>query len=288
MILTPFTLEEKTMLAWISDGSPVSWSDTIKLDNVKTVDILGSILNQGYEGLLDYNVGIKELTIPWQEGGMDAEAEWVLVFDQSLHEIDNISEDTHCSLEGMIEGKWMKPMLGKGQIEWGPASIGNNVMTLEGKIDIKLGNLVSKKEPFPMYSIVVEFSTASGNLVTHTTSTIDLKKIPIVELVRAVKDKTPKDLDIRAINLGANGKNAAYVNHSRKQIASIFKSWPTLISNHSNIINNARAELFEELIEDMEYIPAGGKATLSIFDQLVTKSATTPVAKCSLILTQPS
>lgn len=255
------------MIAWISDGSPVMWRDTIKLEGIRKVAPLGLKLNQNYEGLVDNGVGINQLSIPWQKNGLDAEAEWVLVFEQPLHEINNISADTTCWLEGMIEGKWMRPMVAEGEIDWGPASIGNNVMTLERNIHIKLGNLDSKIEPFPQYSIIVEFITAAGEHVTHRTSTQDLKGIPVIELVQAVKDNTPPGMNIQAVNLGANGKKAAYVNHSLKKIASIIESWPSLIFNHSKIINNARKELFEELIEDKDYIPAGGVATLQIYDQ---------------------
>ena len=175
----------------------------------------------------------------------------------------------------MIEGKWMNPMLQKGMIEWGPASIGNNVMTQSKKIRVCLGDFNSKSDNFPQYKIEVNFKTACGEDVLHQTSTKDLCNVPIVELVKAVQANLPNDCNIHTINLGANGKKAAYVNDSNKKLASIlkgiFSSFPGFSKSDStkflDIANNARAELFEELVEDEEYIPAGGKATLQIKDQ---------------------
>jgi hypothetical protein len=258
--------QEIKMITWISDGSIVKWHDTIKLEGVCKVDKLGLNNNQSYEGLVDKNVAINDLTIPWQESGLDAEAEWVLVFEKPLHEIDNISENTGCWLEGMIEGKWMKPMLVEGEIDWGPASIGNNVMTHGKNIKLKLGDFVSDNS-FPQYSITVKFCSAAGDEVTHKTSTKDLRGIPIVELVQAVKDKTPNEIKVQAVNLGANGRKAAYVNESHNKLLSFIKAVPSLFTEHPDIINKARLELFKELIEDKEYIPSQGAATLQVFDQ---------------------
>jgi hypothetical protein len=96
-----------------------------------------------------------------------------------------------------------------------------------------------------------------------------------VELVRSIKENTPKDIKIQAVNLGANGKKAAYVNDLYKKISCVFHAVPTLITDHSNILNRARQELFKELIEDKGYIPPKSAVTLDVLYQKERMSSCT-------------
>lgn len=172
--------------AWLTDGSPVRFLDTVKL-KTKPSSFL-PFLKESYEGLLDPNVFIGYGCIAWEEGGHDTELEWALIFEQPIGEI-SISEGTPCTLQGMIEGKNLSALLGTHSIPWKPASLSNNVIAtldpdskeLTGGVKTTLGQLQEDlREQKPIASMHLSFPCINGSILpTRTVSSAVLEKFSV-------------------------------------------------------------------------------------------------------------
>ncbi len=274
------------MIAWITDGSLVRWADTHR-PGVWVHGLQARLFFEAYEGLVDSAVEVGTLSVPMDESktryGLDGEAEWVVDFGAPIADLD-ISADTECTLKGMIEGKWVAPMVQAGEIDWATPSLGNNVMTASG-FRTKLGEIgKGRSSGVPRLEIAVRFSAMNGEERTHTTLTgdvgrhevDDLEEVPVLGLVRGVAEWSRENRgegEITAVNLGAAGKKAAYVNEPTRIRQSAKEACGTTLARtllHLNpleamdLVNNARVHLFQTLIDDREYADPSQSVELTL------------------------
>jgi len=264
----------KTVTAWITDGSTISFSDTHKL-NTDVIPTL-TTLTEEYEGLVDPSVFIGKGHVSWETGGHDAELEWVLIFEKPLVEI-NISEETNCILQGMIEGKNLSKLLGEEQIDWEPASLKNNVIatqdnnnaSITGGIPTCLGALNGKAILATMR--LSNFTKENGSILPERVvdSTV-LEKFPVIKFLKELKERAD-DFgmnDCRIVNLGSNGKQSGYVNnrtYKMDAILSVLKHNPLELIK-KGFSDHVRHQLIKDLIEEKEGMAKGSETLLQVFD----------------------
>lgn len=265
--------------AWITDGSAVTFLDTHKL-NVTVPS--NAIFKKGYyEGLTDQNVFIRSGSIGWQEGGHDAELEWVLIFDRPITEM-TFTDKTECTLQGMIEGKNLAQLLGEGEIPWAPASIGNNVIATMDDTGQEIVGGVEKitlqdlQRDDILATMRLNFKKEDGGTIpTREVPSTVLKDLPVVELLEALKKSADEYglTDCRVVNLGANGKHSAYVNNTFLKLEAVLEEISSrdgilaiLRTGFEGVRDKVRNELIKELIEEEKGIGKGCEAHLQVFD----------------------
>jgi hypothetical protein len=257
----------------------VTFSDTFKLDTKVPPNSI--FTKEKYEGLVDRNVFIGSGRIDWEEGGHDAEVEWVLIFDRPITEI-TFTDNTECTLQGMIEGKNLARLLGDKEIPWEPASIGNNVIAtmditgqeITGGIPNITLNDLTRNNSLAIMRLSFE-KEDGGILPTREVSSTELRDVPIVELLKELAGKAQEYglADCCAVNLGANGKNSAYVNNTLYKREAFFKEMFSISGLFANlkhgingITDRVRDELIKELIDDKRGMKQGGEARLQVFN----------------------
>ncbi|WP_319549569.1 hypothetical protein [Desulfogranum marinum] len=262
--------------AWITDSSAITFLDTHKT-NV-TVPSESIFKKNKYEGLTDNQVFIGFARIDWEEGGHDAELEWVLIFDQPITEI-TFTDKTECTLQGMIEGKNLAKLCGEKEIKWGPASIGNNVIATmdETNQEIAGGKKITFKDlqgDDVLATMRLSFKKENGEEIqTREVPSTVLKKFPVVELLEELKKNAGKYglEDCCVVNLGANGKESAYVNNRLLQIEAVLKEnlspegiLTNLTKGSGELKDRVRDELIKKLIDDQKGMGRGSKAHLEV------------------------
>lgn len=190
-------------LLWMTDGSPVEFSDTESLAPVMTPPFL--LEPQPYEGALDYlpAFGNTEL-VANSNFYVSVEAEWVLVKPEGF--TDLVDENTEVILQGMSDTKYFAAFL-EHQDLWQPASIGNNVMAEGEGIKTTLGALARGEVNA---EVTLSYSDVKGRLHTFTSNSQSLSTIPLVEFINQVI-RTHSEV-ITHINLGAIEPESAWVN----------------------------------------------------------------------------
>ena len=261
----------ESVVAWITDGSPVIFRDTHKLET-ETKPWFGH--KRRFEGLVDMSVCLGSCSIPWQEGGHDAELEWVLFFDQPINEISDIDSNTSCILQGMIEGKNLYYLRGEDEIDWAPATIGNNVVATKGgntlsNIGGRRVNLGQLSESTVLATMYLKYRKENGTLLSERVvpSTV-LEKLHIVDYVKELSRRASEFglQGSRVVNLGANGDTSGYVNDQKRQIGSFIKTF-FATTEFERVLNGCRHRLIQKLIGDKEGMGRGEEATLEVYQR---------------------
>ncbi len=195
------------MRVWITDGSPVPFTDVQPLPAKHPGSIGGEV---AYKGGLDENVPVGSTTVAAQDTA-DAfvpEAEWCVLFPNGvsrfLNEPDALNASTHVVLQGMIEGKWLNRLA--GDLVWRPASLDNNLLADGPGIRTTLGDIDAG---LVEGDIKVRYACRTGSR-TQTASAAVLKGQNILGLVRAVlKLCRDESFLVDAVNCSARGANSA-------------------------------------------------------------------------------
>lgn len=202
--------------AWITDGSRARFSDTAHLKGTK------------YEGWLDERVAVRYGSVAPGEAGYEGEAEWVVEFAEPVAKLaaaGKLGASTKVRLRGMIEGKEMKGLARPGYAPWAPFSIGNNVLTDGATPWMTLEQLDAQSDRF---QVAVQFSSRKGQAISHTSRWSDVapnQKTPpsatVLKIAKGFSQWTemeyPEWRDIRLVNVGAQGRDSAYVNETGRQ-----------------------------------------------------------------------
>lgn len=193
-----------TPLLWMTDGSPVVFSDTQKLDPVMTPKtLLGS---QAYEGSLDWTPSTGDTQLPvYRDSLVTLEAEWVLIKDDGFQSL--VDENTLVTLQGMTDGKYFYEFMQDTQF-WLPASIGNNVIAKGDGLLVSLGDLQQGRINA---SIDIRYIDANGNEKRYRSSSQSISELPLVPLINQII-QTHSDV-VTHINLGAIEPESAWVNN---------------------------------------------------------------------------
>ena len=203
LILLVFTKGLFGMDTFMMDGSTLTFSDTRPLfDNYEgQIDIVPTGSNAIYKGL------------------QSAEAEWVIVAD--LFFTGNENENDFITLHGMAEGKDFKAFE-QDQSRWCPASLENNVMTDGPGIRMTIGEAQQGFDG----AVKVEYQ-AQDESISFISTGLDLKGVDLLRIIKSVAKEYPNTA-VRAINLGAIGKNAAFVNNTTLRVTAALPSFPWL------------------------------------------------------------
>lgn len=264
-------MSDTTVAVWITDGSLPVFSDTHHL-TTKTPKQL-HLFSSNFEGLIDRQVMIGSGSIPWQQGGHDAELEWALCFDDPLAEIE-ITEHTPCTLQGMIEGKNLQFLLGEKQIPWSPASIGNNVIAsadtsphdLSGGIRTTIGDILNQEIQATMR---LSFRMENGSMLPERVVDISvLQDFPLLKFLHELQTKADAFhlTGCRIINLGANGKDSGYVNNMQNIFLSVLGEILLPLKGFDNLSHRIRHRLVNELIMARKGMARGSDAALKVYD----------------------
>lgn len=190
-------------LLWMTDGSPVVFKDTQKLESVLTpASILGQ---QPYEGAVDYlpAVGDTEL-LALQNHYVSLEAEWVLIKSDGF--TSPVDSSTEVILQGMADTKFFSAFY-ENQGLWQPASIGNNVIAEGFGIKTTLGELANGEVNA---NLSIRYKDARGRQHEYKSNAQSISDLPLIEIINAVIDNN-SDV-ITHINLGAIEDESAWVN----------------------------------------------------------------------------
>jgi len=196
-------LSHADYLLWMTDGSPVEFSDTESLAPVMTPPSL--LEPQPYEGALDYlpAIGDTELVADTRFF-VSVEAEWVLIKPEGFSEL--VDENTEVVLQGMSDTKYFAAFL-EHQDLWQPASIGNNVIAQGEGIKTTLGALARGEVNA---DVTLSYLDVRGRLHTFTSNSQSLATMPLIEFVNQVI-RSHSEV-ITHINLGAIEAESAWVN----------------------------------------------------------------------------
>lgn len=233
---------------WITDGSPIPFSDVRTLD-VDHRGLLG--LHFPYKGLIDPAVpcGAATITASRPDDVLVAEAEWVVLFPEGaarhVAEPERLVADTPVILQGLIEGKWLNRLL--GTTAWAPATLGNNLLATGPGIATTLGAI----EAGAVGTVRVEYPHAAGGARTsrsQSASLADLRGQNVLELVRAVLRhcrRTGSPVD--GIDLGAVGARAAVVTEPQR-VAATMRMRLLPVPNPLNLLPARRFALMERTV----------------------------------------
>jgi hypothetical protein len=209
-----------TMGVWITDGSLVEWSDTVRLEATfpmgRWPEVVAGALGEGLdarlEGIVDAAVAVGGAEVAARDGGLDVVAEWVALFDRPLAAMDDAGPATPCVLQGMIEGTWLGELARAGDVAWSAAAGGNNVVARGRGIATTLGALATGDEGLAQARATVYVPMAAGGGRAPSVTGADLARVPVVETVRAVQQwcRAHPEVDVRGVHFGAAGEMAAY------------------------------------------------------------------------------
>ncbi|GAA3936759.1 hypothetical protein [Litoribacillus peritrichatus] len=198
---------------WMTDGSPVDFADTIKIEEAKTPEsLLGGHV---YEGAVDPLVVFGTYQLPVDESAyVSVEAEWVLILPDTSGEIDL---DTPVKLQGMIDGKYFAEFL-ENQTHWLPASIGNNLIASGPGIETTLRAILAGDVNA---TIELSYEDKWGLQQTFTSNSLSLAELPLLALVNGVLHR---DGSVQYVNLGAIESSSAFVNAESIRTVAILRS----------------------------------------------------------------
>ncbi len=242
-----------TARVWITDGSWPVFSDTTRL-RAKHPALF--FLRTRYEGFVDPSVprGSASVSPERDDDALYVEAEWLVEFrdgiERYLAEPRLVDAATEITVQGMIEGKWMNRLL--GTTAWRPASIGNSLIAAGPGLATCVGAL----EWGEGGSMRLSYRTAGGALRTQQASVADLRGHNAVGLIREVLRVCARDgAGLDAINLGAVGEGAAFVNERAR-----FKS-----AAHP-FAHVAKTRLVSSVLDEGLALPPGGSAAMVVLD----------------------
>lgn len=271
--------------AWITDGSPVIFDETMKMETEIETSFIEELFSRTYEGIVDEVVQTGEISVPFQKGGHDAELEWALIFEDPLPEIE-ITPETECRLQGMIEGKNLGKLLGPNRISWLPSSLGNNVLAMTDNntnpfvsgIKVKLKDLMARDIIAQMHLTFTPQNDDLPVVARHIPSTL-LRNFPLIEFLRELSSKAElfNLNDVQIINLSAIGEESGYVNEGFRKAEALLESlFDGIISlrrirrntglTNSDISDRIRDKLVRNVIEEKAYIKQGTSAFLFVSD----------------------
>ena len=274
-----------TTPVWITDSSMVEWQDTVRLSvpfprwkwPQAINDALGGDIDDSYEGLVDPAVPHGGVQLEWREGGLDPEAEWILLFDKPLIQYESIGPETPCRLQGMIEGKWIAPLAKKDNVHWAESTLGNNLIARGHGITTTLGGILEGRDNVPGAMVMVNFQMANGDMAVHRAFGEKLMHLPVIDIVKAVwewaRENPEQGGAVSAVNLGANGEMNAYASDphrlgaaAKHAVLSHFIEKLIELCPHElfKVVNEAREDLFTKVIDRAEFARPGGNILLSV------------------------
>lgn len=275
----------ETISLWMTDSSILEWNGCAKLDvNVPRgrwpqvlAEALGDGLDEHYEGFVDHAVPVGGNQLAWREGGLDLEAEWALLFDRPLAQLDGAGPQTPCVAQGMIEGRWIAPLASQGAADWAAAVRGAGVLARGKGIAVTLGEVQAGVDSIAGAAVRVAAPLANGETHLLEARGADLAKIPVAGIVRAVADwcRENNQHDVRGVHLSLNGElNALALLPQRGRTALRRAFLPrliaSLIARHGDelagLLDGARASLFRELSGRAEYLRPGSPAIMTVTD----------------------
>ena len=198
---------------WITDGSGAPFADILAL-SARHPGMMGGDIP--YKGALDENVPVGTATV-FAHGPSDClvpEAEWCICFpgetDPFLADPDALTGSTPIVMQGMIEGKWLNRF---GQdLEWKPASLGNNVLAQGPGIP---GTLASLEDGGMQGEIRVQYTCRAGRQ-TYTAALGNLRGHNLLGLVRSVFGHCREQkLTVEAVDCSARGPASALAEDRR-------------------------------------------------------------------------
>ena len=203
----------------------------------------------------------------------------------------HITPETDCILQGMIEGKWIRPMMESGTVDWSVASGGNNLIAKGGEegvagLPIKIRDIEDHKSmPREVRGAkaIVRYRPASGReTVEHVTFGRDLVEIPVLKLVQGVQRycRTSRAGEagarVNAVNLGAAGRLAAYATDPARRRRAFFGAFCPISFARSaghlshdeavDLLNRTRANLFREVSSRRESAGPGSEISIADID----------------------
>lgn len=233
---------------WITDGSPIPFSDVRTLD-VDHRGLLG--LHFPYKGLIDPCVsrGAATIAAAGPDDVLVAEAEWAVLFPGGaaphVAEPERLAADTPVILQGLIEGKWLNRLL--GTTAWAPATLGNNLLAAGPGIPTTLGAI----EAGASGEVRVEYAYRNGDVQrirSQSATLADLRGQNVLELVRAVlRHCRQTGSTVDAIDLGAVGARAAVVTEPGR-VAATMRMRLLPIPNPLNLLPARRFALMEQTV----------------------------------------
>jgi len=259
---------------WLTDGSPSQFTDTGKIEAVKTPGVLGFIARQPYEGWPD-RVYAGKGELPYTTGGFDIESEFVLLFDRPLVEISSLNEKTSVIVLGLMETKTLRNLTGTARIAWSPSSVGNNLLTDWPGQRATFAEL--KRGVHDSLTVKTEFRTVSGRTVVHSATMKDVDRNALLPYAQGLQQylrssPVPGAKLIRAINLGAHGSKSGYVNEPARvfpnAVAALLR-WPCMTiaqldAGPASIPELARDSLIRSVMSRKGGAASNGKMTVKL------------------------
>lgn len=243
---------------WMTDGSPVDFSDTHLLDSVMTPeDLLGS---HAYEGALDWSPYVGDTVLPvWRDSYLSLESEWVLVREEGF--TDYVDENTEVILQGMSDTKYFSEFQNSSS-HWVPASVGNNVVAQGQGIKTTIGALLAGEVDA---TVTIEFKDRWGRKRTYYSKSTSIAEMPVIELINEVIRTQP--VVLTHINLGAIEDHSAWVNDIKIQAAGLskwlFKCGLTASCDSKPLMEGALSTMSELIVWKRQYMKKSGSMVVT-------------------------
>lgn len=259
-----------TLRVWITDGSPIPFSDIEHLE-ASHRGMFG--LRFPYKGLIDPAVprGTATIESARADDALVGEAEWAILFpggaEPFLDDPHRLDAETALVLQGLVEGKWLNRLVGTAQ--WAPASLGNNVLA-EGPGIRTTIRAIEAGEGGEMR--VEHRYRRAGEVLTHEQCATlrDLRGQNLLGLVRAVLAHCRESGQrVDAIDLGAIGPRSAIVAEPRR-VAQALRFDGVPAPNPMNLLPSRRFEMLERVVRHVlaEGVtdPPGDPILMRVFD----------------------
>lgn len=252
---------------WISDGSPVPFTD---LDQLPVSHPTAFGVAARYKGTIDplVPVGLTTVRAMQADDCFVPEAEWCITFpggiESYVREPGRVSPETPVRLQGMIEGKWLNRLI--GTTEWGPSSLGNNLLAVGPGIITSLGALDQDAEGEIIITYPLPDNGAERRRVQRT-SIADLHDQNILDLVRAVLRRCGENgHGIDWIDLSAMGMDAAVVNEPDRLAAAVAglddPSMPPTMEWFQRVV----ARVVQSIVADQLLVVLDSTVTMTVRD----------------------
>lgn len=272
----------QTTALWMMDSSALEWPDTIRLSvnlprrrwPIFLQHIVGEDIDDHYEGLPAQGVMLGGRQVAGTPS-LDVEAEWAILFDRPLAQLESIGAETPCTLQGMIDVQRLDLLAEESDPNFADVALNAPVLARGRGIPATLGVLGEGSTTLARACATAMVPLANGEVKVSQARAHDLAALPIVEIIRAVAEEArARNMDLRGVHVSAKGELNALAgladcegNAPREYLAPVLRQ---LIQRNADqmpgLIRETRRALARERIAGGLCLRPGAPVLLSVAD----------------------